>query len=392
MTYDPLVDPVPSQWLELSEDERIDVVLEHHRGDGFEPSRAKLHAVTHVVIENILAEGLVDGAAAKLRELVADGLDRHEAIHALGTAVTGSIFEALRSTDRATAPGGRERDLASRIAEVSVESWRGMADADLRPTLTYEDPDAPWIAELETERDELDDTVADQIFTRGSDAVSALIRRLEAGLEPDDMSWAPVHAARLLGRIGDPRAIEALIAAIDATAVEDVLHDAAILALPQLGAPVLDPVLTRATALEPDDIEIIKWADVLAGTRVPDERIFALLEDILPYFPGFAAGCFMNYGDDRAVPLLREVLEAHVPVGDVDEDRVVLDLADAIDSLGGELTRPEVRKCDAYRAFVREARGRPAVKPERPGRNDPCWCGSGKKYKKCHLRSDDGLE
>ena len=22
------------------------------------------------------------------------------------------------------------------------------------------------------------------------------------------------------------------------------------------------------------------------------------------------------------------------------------------------------------------------------GRNDPCWCGSGKKYKKCHLNSD----
>lgn len=25
---------------------------------------------------------------------------------------------------------------------------------------------------------------------------------------------------------------------------------------------------------------------------------------------------------------------------------------------------------------------------ERPGRNDPCWCGSGKKYKQCHMRSD----
>jgi tetratricopeptide (TPR) repeat protein len=24
----------------------------------------------------------------------------------------------------------------------------------------------------------------------------------------------------------------------------------------------------------------------------------------------------------------------------------------------------------------------------RPGRNDPCWCGSGKKYKRCHMRSD----
>jgi len=29
----------------------------------------------------------------------------------------------------------------------------------------------------------------------------------------------------------------------------------------------------------------------------------------------------------------------------------------------------------------------PAVKT--PGRNHPCWCGSGKKYKKCHLRQDE---
>ena len=27
---------------------------------------------------------------------------------------------------------------------------------------------------------------------------------------------------------------------------------------------------------------------------------------------------------------------------------------------------------------------------EKPGRNDPCWCGSGKKYKYCHLRKDEG--
>jgi hypothetical protein len=31
----------------------------------------------------------------------------------------------------------------------------------------------------------------------------------------------------------------------------------------------------------------------------------------------------------------------------------------------------------------------PAPSAERqPGRNDPCWCGSGKKYKNCHLRQD----
>ena len=29
---------------------------------------------------------------------------------------------------------------------------------------------------------------------------------------------------------------------------------------------------------------------------------------------------------------------------------------------------------------------------EKPGRNDPCWCGSGKKYKKCHEDFDEKIE
>ena len=28
----------------------------------------------------------------------------------------------------------------------------------------------------------------------------------------------------------------------------------------------------------------------------------------------------------------------------------------------------------------------------RPGRNDACWCGSGKKYKKCHLAEDEAAD
>ncbi len=33
----------------------------------------------------------------------------------------------------------------------------------------------------------------------------------------------------------------------------------------------------------------------------------------------------------------------------------------------------------------------PEEDPARPetGRNDPCWCGSGVKYKKCHLAEDE---
>ena len=31
----------------------------------------------------------------------------------------------------------------------------------------------------------------------------------------------------------------------------------------------------------------------------------------------------------------------------------------------------------------------PVIRRHTPGRNDPCWCSSGKKYKKCHLESDE---
>ena len=31
---------------------------------------------------------------------------------------------------------------------------------------------------------------------------------------------------------------------------------------------------------------------------------------------------------------------------------------------------------------------RPAPPPAPVGRNDTCWCGSGKKYKRCHLDAD----
>ncbi len=35
-----------------------------------------------------------------------------------------------------------------------------------------------------------------------------------------------------------------------------------------------------------------------------------------------------------------------------------------------------------------DAARRPVRSDKHPGRNDPCWCGSGKKYKQCHMRQD----
>ena len=41
---------------------------------------------------------------------------------------------------------------------------------------------------------------------------------------------------------------------------------------------------------------------------------------------------------------------------------------------------------ERIKSVFQGAEEKPAVRPER---NERCWCGSGKKYKKCHLLEDD---
>ncbi len=40
------------------------------------------------------------------------------------------------------------------------------------------------------------------------------------------------------------------------------------------------------------------------------------------------------------------------------------------------------------RSLAKRLLAEPELPPEL-GRNEPCWCGSGKKYKNCHLERDE---
>lgn len=75
----------------------------------------------------------------------------------------------------------------------------------------------------------------------------------------------------------------------------------------------------------------------------------------------------------------------------------------ALDFGAGE-HRPAVELCwelvpDLDHVPVKRPPEKPDLQPvrlvqQRPSRklkrNDPCWCGSGKKYKRCHVRADQG--
>ena len=94
-SYDPLNAPDPDDWQSMDEDERMMLVMEYHREAGVELPNEQVHAVVHVVVENQIALGDEMSAQATLERLMREGLDRHEAIHAVGSVLVDFV-QALR--------------------------------------------------------------------------------------------------------------------------------------------------------------------------------------------------------------------------------------------------------------------------------------------------------
>lgn len=237
----------------------------------------------------------------------------------------------------------------------------------------------------------------------GTLAVPALVELLDddALATAPGGGWAPVHAAHFLGDLGATEAIQPMLRLLAETDWMDALHDALLQALPRLGPPVVEPALKRY--LETDDAELRHaLAAVLSEVGVRDERIFELLVAQVREDPGLAR-LLASYGDERAIPHLRMALDEYQIVDSESPfaNQTLVELEAAIVELGGTLTEEQRQKCElgqrAAVAFrekleaVRTAatRAEPARRSEVPGRNDPCWCASGRKYKKCHLVADE---
>lgn len=109
--YDPDRPPAPPEWLALEEDERLDIVLAYHATAGTRLPNARLHAAIHVVVENQLAQGEPGAVGDTLRRLQREGLTRHDAIHAIGAAVTELLLEL------SSAPGADAKATTTRYIE-----------------------------------------------------------------------------------------------------------------------------------------------------------------------------------------------------------------------------------------------------------------------------------
>ena len=267
--------------------------------------------------------------------------------------------------------------------------------------------------------EELPEALRAQCLAAGASIVPDLMVLLEDELRVDEASddgWAPLHAAELLGTLGDARAIPVLLRCLGEGDVLDIFHQKlvdALLAMGHLAAPACLEAYTTRT----DEALRNSIAEVLCRAETRDERIYDVLLDTLKRSPELGAMYLAAYGDARAIAALSHAFDT-LPLSDEESmlsNHVFVELQGAIEALGGELTASQSVKAEradaARRRFVARldeamhrlaaqkrleqasstssANESPVTRQQRKiGRHERCWCGSGKKYKKCHLDLD----
>jgi SEC-C motif len=253
---------------------------------------------------------------------------------------------------------------------------------------------------------DLSEAVLSEARSIGADASSAVVvALLDAEFASPTDDFRPLAAMCLATELRLAGTVPALVSCILRVDVGDELWEAALVALGAIGASAVEPLLVAFDARSELDARA-SLADALLATQATDERILAAFIRLLDQDAVEGASKLAEYGDRRALPALVEALDRAEfdPDGSRDflANEDVLNLAGAIEALGGTLTNLQRAKeqrvlRNRERVFREAARlsareigqtHTPARREHRPGRNDPCHCGSGKKYKRCHLEAD----
>jgi len=124
--YDPSHAPDPGAWNALDEAERLHLVQQYHKRERIKLPKAEVHAAFHVVVENQIAMGAEMNVSKTLERLLAGGLDRHDALHAILAVLVGQMQSVLNGNSSKFSNDAYE----SALDDLSVEKWRMMGQSD----------------------------------------------------------------------------------------------------------------------------------------------------------------------------------------------------------------------------------------------------------------------
>jgi SEC-C motif len=144
--YDPLEAPDPKAWLALDEQARIDLVRDYHRRAGIGLPNDTVHAVLHAVVENQVALGDEIPVERTLQRLMSEGLDRHEAVHAIGSVLAEHVFDISKGAVTDEDPNSK---YMARVEQLTAEKWSTYWD---EPEEELDDPTTDVFEESGEER------------------------------------------------------------------------------------------------------------------------------------------------------------------------------------------------------------------------------------------------
>ena len=119
LTYDPEQNPGPSEWLELGEQERIDLAFQFHKVARIKIPNAIAHASIHVIVENQIAEN-IEPIVRAMSRLQRDGLSRHDALHAVASVLAEHLHEVLAAEDGTSVPN---ESYFAAVERLTAKGW-----------------------------------------------------------------------------------------------------------------------------------------------------------------------------------------------------------------------------------------------------------------------------
>jgi hypothetical protein len=119
-TYDPLEAPDPAAWLALDEAARMSLVEAYHVREKIDVPNMRIHVTAHVIVENQIAEGDALPVREKARRLMAQGLNRHDTVHAIGSVLMGHIADIAKGRVTGADPNQR---YFSALRLLTAQKW-----------------------------------------------------------------------------------------------------------------------------------------------------------------------------------------------------------------------------------------------------------------------------
>jgi len=124
--YNPMKAPEPKEWLAEDEGMRILLVEDWHKKARIKIPGMRAHASIHAAVENQIAMGSESRAGAALKRLMSEGLDRHDAIHAIGSELNALMLNLWKHKFE-----GNPNDIYNkRLDALTAEKWLRGDDED----------------------------------------------------------------------------------------------------------------------------------------------------------------------------------------------------------------------------------------------------------------------